>query len=268
MLVPVAGIDTIELSNNHMWRLKPQWTLWGRKPPAWMNCADTAAGWADYGFQMYYALLNSGFCLRVSAGTANGVHPVPLGYSRVYVKIDGDFTYEKWVNALQKGRNFATNGPMLIMKADDMYPGEHKTIEPGKEKLVKVSVEAFSVRPIDRTEIIVNGKTVFTHRPPENEQGITRHSQFVVQVRVDGTSWIAARCFEVPPLDNVRFAHTAPVFFDDPTRRLVPSQKQIGFLIESVEQELRRVEGKLSDDAVAEYREALKAYRLSASSQQ
>ena len=46
MLVPVAGIDTMELSNNHMWRQQPLWGLCGTKPPAWMNCTDDAAGWA------------------------------------------------------------------------------------------------------------------------------------------------------------------------------------------------------------------------------
>jgi hypothetical protein len=62
-----------------------------------MNCPETAAGWVDYTLQTWYALLNSGFVLAPSAGTANGVHPVPLGYDRVYVKIDGPFSYEKGV---------------------------------------------------------------------------------------------------------------------------------------------------------------------------
>ncbi|UCD27409.1 MAG: hypothetical protein JSV03_09790, partial [Planctomycetota bacterium] len=90
MLVPVAGIETIELSNNHMWRLTPfVFSRFGEPAPDWMNRTFDNRGWAEFGFQTYYALLNSGFFIRAGAGTANGVHPVPLGFSRVYVKIDG-----------------------------------------------------------------------------------------------------------------------------------------------------------------------------------
>ena len=112
----------MELSNNHMWRQKPLWGMWGTKPPSWMNCAEDAAGWASYGFQMYYALLNCGYCMRPSAGTANGVHPVPLGHSRVYVKIDGAFTYERWLEGLRAGRSFVTNGPALFLTVNGPGP--------------------------------------------------------------------------------------------------------------------------------------------------
>ena len=42
-------------------------------------------GWLDFTFQNYYLLLNCGFRLRPTGGTASGVHPVPLGFGRVYV---------------------------------------------------------------------------------------------------------------------------------------------------------------------------------------
>ena len=40
-------------------------------------------GWIDFTFKNYYALLNCGFRLRPTAGTASGVHPVLLGFGRV-----------------------------------------------------------------------------------------------------------------------------------------------------------------------------------------
>ena len=54
---------------------------------------DTERDWTLYGFQTYYALLNCGFHLRPAAGTANGVHPVPLGFSRVYVQLEEPFSF-------------------------------------------------------------------------------------------------------------------------------------------------------------------------------
>lgn len=262
MLVPVAGIDTMELSNNHMWRLKPHWTLWGEKPPAWMQCSDDAAGWADYGFQTYYALLNSGFDLRPSAGTANGVHPVPLGHSRVYVHIDGRFSYEAWRDGLMKGHSFATNGPMLLLNVDGHEPGKRVALPAGEDKRVEVNVDAFSVQPLDRIELIVNGRIQKVHQVSHDPAGQpARRERLSMPVELSGSSWIAARCFEVAPPDNVRFAHTGPVYFDDPERRLRPEPRQIQFLVDSVAKQLQRVEGKLPPEAVAEFREALAAYR-------
>ena len=40
----------------------------------------TERGWIDFNFQNYYALLDCGFKMRPTAGTASGVHPVPLGF--------------------------------------------------------------------------------------------------------------------------------------------------------------------------------------------
>ena len=43
--------------------------------------------------------------IKPSAGTASGVHPVPLGFGRVYVKLSGPFRYESWINGLRDGRS-------------------------------------------------------------------------------------------------------------------------------------------------------------------
>lgn len=267
MLVPVAGVQTIELSNNHMWRLKPHFLLWGQKPPAWMRCANDASGWAEYGFQAYYALLNSGFVLRPSAGTANGVHPVPLGHSRVYVHLDGGFSYEQWVDRLQAGRSFVTNGPMLLMRVDGMMPGDRRRLPLGETRQVDIEIEALTTRELDRVEIIVNGKVARTFSQQQLAHG-SREGTYRVDARlaVDGSSWICARCFEAAPADNVRFAHTGPVFFDDPSRLLRPEPWQIEWLINSVAKQLERVDGILPPATVDEYRQALRAYQAVAGS--
>ena len=48
-----------------------------------------------------------------TGGTASGVHPVPLGFGRVYVHLPGGFSYKTWVSGLNQGRSFVTTGPML-----------------------------------------------------------------------------------------------------------------------------------------------------------
>ena len=75
------------------------------------------------GFQNYYALLNCGFRLRPTAGTASGVHPVPLGFGRVYVNCPDKFSYDAWVRGLDRGESFVTTGPMLLVRVNGKGPG-------------------------------------------------------------------------------------------------------------------------------------------------
>jgi hypothetical protein len=71
---------------------------------------------------------------------------------------------------------------------------------------------------------------------------------------------VAARCWEERAGGRVRFAHTAPVFFDvkdDPPR---PRRAEIEFLIERVRSEIARSGPLLPPEALAEYQEALGVY--------
>ena len=72
------------------------------------NGSNDELNWTLYGFQTYYALLNCGLRLQPTAGTANGVHPVPLGFSRVYVHLDEPFSFDAWMRGLAAGRSFVT----------------------------------------------------------------------------------------------------------------------------------------------------------------
>ena len=93
-LVPIMPVDLFELSNNHVWQTEFAFREFGEAPAAWMGVERdakgfTERGWIEFGFRNYYALLDCGFRLRPTAGTASGVHPVPLGFGRVYVRLDG-----------------------------------------------------------------------------------------------------------------------------------------------------------------------------------
>src|SRR5437870_9803203 len=85
--------------------------------------SDSGREWTLYGFLTSYALLDCGFRLSPAAGTANGVHPVPLGFSRVYVHLPRGFDYEAWLNGLKAGRSFVTTGPMLFATVNGQDAG-------------------------------------------------------------------------------------------------------------------------------------------------
>ena len=71
--------------------------------------------------------------MRVSAGTASGVHPVQLGFGRVYVHLPDGFSYSDWMKGLNAGRSFVTTGPMLEATFNGEDPGHtfaHRSSQP------------------------------------------------------------------------------------------------------------------------------------------
>ena len=239
MLVPVLNVDLYELANNHHWRTDFLFKTFGEREPAWMGVERdaqgmTEAGWTEFGFRNYYALLDCGFRLRPTAGSASGVHPVPLGFGRVYVKIQGPFAYDAWLRGLDAGRSFVTTGPMLYLDG---------RLEGGAFR-VTGSIE--NPEPLSRVELLRNGEVLRALKAgPVDET-----------VEVDGTSWVAVRAY-----DGRRFAHTAPWWIDVPGKPLRPRKQEVEYLLGRVESELTRNTGVLSEAALDEYREAAKIYR-------
>jgi hypothetical protein len=164
----------------------------------------TPIGFAEWMMELYYRLLNCGFRLPVSAGSASGIMPGWPGYERVYVHLSGEFSVAQWFRDLKAGRSIATNGPLLRVSLHGKPPGAEvawaKPVETGFE------IEIHSQRPIDRVEIVLNGRILRTL-----SAGRTTF-QHQVAVRVAEPGWLAVRCFE-PVTDTVRYAHSSPFYF-------------------------------------------------------
>jgi hypothetical protein len=265
-LVPVMGVDLYELANNHVWRTEFGYRDFGEQAPEYMNIERdsqgwTERGWLDYTFQNYYALLNCGFKLRPTAGTASGVHPVPLGFGRVYVHLDGRFSSDAWVRALDQGKSFITTGPMLLVRLNDRDPG-YRLNQTESPVSYRLTGSAFSPFPLQRIEIIMNGKVARAVKPRnrKTDQGAFE-SLIDESMEVQDSSWIAVRCFEDRPDKRVRFAHSSPFFIDVPGRPLRPRSEEVQFLIERVEAQIARSVGVIPEAALEEYREALRIYQ-------
>jgi hypothetical protein len=208
-LVALGHIDFAGIVYNHFNRqgVETETDSWGMVPKERPEF-HTPAGMPLWAMEIYYRFLNCGFRLPVSAGTASGVKPAPLGYNRVYVQLSGPFTYENWFRALKEGRSFATNGPTLFLTVGDKAPGSSHRFEQRRPHRLKVVVETASATPLDRLEVVSNGKLIRTARG----SGPLR-LDFDFEVRQTG--WIAARAFEKPDR-TVRFAHTSPVYVEFP----------------------------------------------------
>ena len=267
MLPPVMQIDLYELANNHLWRTEYGFTNFNVPAPAFMNLPNVGRSggerdWINYTLDTYYALLDCGFRMRPTAGTASGVHPVPLGFSRVYVCCPKGFSYDDWMRGLGAGRSFVTTGPMLLAEINGEVPGGQFKLTAGKPRKIKLTGTVLSESPIQGIEVLVNGavqQTIPLH-PKLNHDG-AYEAQFKITEAISGTSWLALRCWEERAGGRVYFAHTAPSWFDDTTAPLRPQRDEVTWLAERMKQQIAANTGVLPSAAVAEYQQALAAYQ-------
>lgn len=161
---------------------------------------------------LYRLLLDCGWRLSAVAGTDafNNVrrHKV-LGGDRVYAYTGDSLSYENWVRALQQGRTFVSNGPLLYFRVQGRLPGSEIVLdEPGP---VELEVEAHSQVPMEKLEILFNNE-VLQEIPLQDGTKFNHRGT----IRVPSSGWMAARIWgkEHPLVVNnpELFAHTTPVY--------------------------------------------------------
>lgn len=271
-IVPVLKPDLFELANNHHWRVEFGVRKWAVPAPKWMKLAerglgdgsgtDTELAWTHYGFETYYALLNCGFRLKPTAGTANGVHPVPLGFSRVYVHCEGGFSYEKWMKGLGEGRSFVTTGPMVMAKANGKHAGAEFKSKSPIELTFEVEAGFMAASPASFLNIAVvhNGKSVANSAAAFSGEGEASGLQRVsIKVTLTESGWVALRTEEF--CGGRFFAHTAPWWVEIEGKPLRPRREQADWFVQRTEEEIARNTGVLSKEQLTEFHEALAAWK-------
>jgi hypothetical protein len=148
---------------------------------------------------LWYRFLNCGFHLPASAGTdcfLNRIRSRLPGSDRAYVKIDGAFSYEGWIQGLRAGRSFVTNGPMIEFTAGGKPLGETITLAAPEEASIRAKATAPAA--IDKIEIVYNGAVVAT--------GV---AEIEAKVKLEKSGWLSARAFS-----GRLQAHTSPIYVD------------------------------------------------------
>src|SRR5262249_37968914 len=149
------------------------------------------------------------FRMRPTAGTASGVHPVPLGFGRVYVHQPRGFAYDTWVQGLDRGNSFVTTGPMLFVKMDGKDAGTTFQADAGRE--FHLTGSAGAAVPLERIEIVVNGELTRTLKPVNRQNRDGAFASVIdATVTFPESGWLVVRCYEERPDRRVRFAHTSP----------------------------------------------------------
>jgi hypothetical protein len=166
----------------------------------YMDAYNVADGMeADY--SRYYRLLNCGFRLPASSGTDWWI----TDHNRVFVQVQGDFTYDTWIAGLRTGRTFVSNGPLLELRVNDKGPGASlQTTGP-----LQISATVISRLPFERIQIVYNGDVV-AERSSRNQ----REAKLEEEIVVARGGWIAARVSGggQTHAGGTVFAHTSPIY--------------------------------------------------------
>jgi hypothetical protein len=167
---------------------------------------------------LWYSLLNCGFRLPPSAGTDCFLNRIPSrlpGCARVYVKVEGGFSYPRWIDGLKAGRSFVTDGPMLEFSAGGREAGDTIHLAPGANPELRIQGRARARVRLDRLEVVQNGRVVAT----ANATGDRLTIAIDQAIPVERSGWVALRASgpnHPDQPDGTVFAHTGPVYIEVP----------------------------------------------------
>ncbi len=171
----------------------------------WTSPLGTAEAW--------YRFLNIGRSMPATSGTdmmANFYRVPAIGTARAYVPAaDAPGGYAAAIEQVRSGRGFLTTGPALLFEADGQRPGS--VVQQGSRNW---SIDLISARPVERVEIIVNGKIVQTLKGFPGKGRKTYRGR----VNLPRGGWIAARAVggktAWPIMSFTHFAHSQPVWIN------------------------------------------------------
>lgn len=268
MTLPIAtGAELYELANNHLWRTEFAFRDWNSfapeflQPPRGGRSGDER-DWISYTLGTYYTLLNAGIRLQPTAGTASGVHPVPVGFSRVYVQLPPGmpFSYDAFLEHLRSGHSFVTTGPMLRATVNETQSGSTLRSQT-LDTPWKVAASIVSEHPLAFAEIVVNGQAVATIMP-KNERTAEQafRTEFQREVQVPSSGWLIVRAWEDRPNGRVAFAHTAPWWIEIAGQPLRIHQRERDYLVKRMDDEIARSGPIVTPAAREEYLAARDRY--------
>ena len=191
--------------------------------------ADVANGKVDYmeivGFSdhkstaaVWYRLLNLGFRIPAGAGTDAMANYAslrgPVGMNRVFLDTGGKMSPEAVRAALQAGRTFATNGPLLGLEIEGKHPGD--TIARSATGRLHYRIALRSPVAVEHLELVQNGKVVKSF----DLTGDRRRFDAEGEVQTDTGGWLLLRAWnegaDPQVLDLYPYATTSPIYLELP----------------------------------------------------
>ncbi len=199
----------------------------------------------------FYRYLNAGLRVPFSTGTDWFIYD----FSRCYALVPKMATPRDWLQALEAGRTYITNGPLLEFQVEGKGPGETLSLARGGQ--VTVKGRARGRVDFGRLQLVRNGDVVAT----EATRPVGGHAEATIETTlpVDGPCWLALR---VPPLaldatggfirselGGPIFAHTSAVHVEVAGRKVFLEEVARGLLDEMKQARQKILEkGVFADD--------------------
>jgi hypothetical protein len=240
-----------------------------------ISAVDTPYVWE---LNIWYHTLNVGFQTKISGETDFPcIYDGRVGIGRTYAKIDGALSYGSWLEGLQAGRSYVSDGKTHLMdfQVNGIEVGTKSSqVQLAGPETVKVTLNAAAMLPelpndairklpydqkpywdVERArvadtrevpvEIVVNGNAVA--RKNIVADGKVYHLEF--EVPISQSSWIAARVLPA--------AHTNPVFAVVARKPVRASRRSAEWCLNAVNQCWTQKAPRM---AIAELGEAKAAY--------
>lgn len=174
---------------------------------------SSSANWGNYNadatIHAYYKLLNCGIRLGLCAGTDYPCNAgEPLGTLLTYVKVEGPFSYRKWVEGIRDGKTVvARNGhrEFIDFKINGKYQAGDE-IKFHKKGKIHTEIKWKSVEPLTGSlQLIHNGKVIAV------KNGSSSYEESLVletSVKCTTSGWLCARRMD----ENGHQTHTSPIY--------------------------------------------------------
>jgi WD40 repeat protein len=193
--------------------------------------ADVALGKVDYfevasfsdplsNDDVWHRILNLGFRVPAGAGTDAMANYAslrgPVGLDRIFLPLlplpsNTARGEELLATAIQAGRGFVTNGPLLGLRIEGSAAGDEIRLDAPRSVRFEAAVR--SIAHLDHIEILVNGKAARSFQLTDGKNG-----DFAGEIPVESSGWIALRAYAdgADPwiADLYPYGHTNPIWIE------------------------------------------------------
>ncbi|MHC4431957.1 MAG: CehA/McbA family metallohydrolase [Planctomycetota bacterium] len=156
----------------------------------------------------FYRFMDIGLRVPFSTGTDWFMYD----FSRVYVQVGEPLTVERWLDRLEKGRTFITNGPLLEFSLGGHRPGD--VVRLARSRELTISASAVGRCDFEKLEVVYNGRIVQT----ASSQPVTGHfeARISAPLRINEPGWVALRISSKRrnELGAPLFGHTSAVYLE------------------------------------------------------
>ncbi len=205
----------------------------------------------------FYRFMDIGLRVPFSTGTDWFIYD----FSRVYVEVEEPMTVERWLDGLEKGRTFITNGPLLKFSVGEYNPGD--VVRLARPCELNISSRAVGRCDFQKIEVIYNGRVV--QSAPSQPVGGHFEAWITTPLWINEPGWIALRISseQKNEMGAKLFGHTSAVYVEiagktifnpEVAKKLIANMNEA---MSTIREKANFADDKQADEILNVYREGI-----------